>query len=248
MLAASSILLAFCCAADAGSRTSPARLVVVIDDVGYNLERGLRLVQLPEPLTLAILPSAPNARVVAEAAWAAGKEVILHQPMEALTGPGQRDALTLAMDRARFVDTLNRALATLPNSVGVSNHTGSLLTQFEEPMNWLMAHISRRGLYFLDSRTTPNTVAVAAAHNWSVPVLRRDVFLDHELNEVALWSAFERAVGLARSRGYAVLIAHPHEMSIGLLEAALPDLEDVTVVSAGTPVRQATHLEALALR
>lgn len=214
------------------------KLAVVIDDVGYNLERGRRAIDIPSAVTVAILPFAPNTRVLAEHARRAGKEVILHQPMQSLGSLEQeRDTLTLTMDRDRFTQTLNRAIANLPQSSGVSNHTGSLLTQHQQSMNWLMAHLSDRGLYFLDSRTTKNTVAEATALNFAVPVIRRDVFLDNERTPHALVRAFDRALHFSRTRGHAVMIAHPHRVSLEFLERALPGLLDVEVVPVSALVR-----------
>lgn len=213
------------------------KLAVVIDDVGYNLERGRRAIDLPANVTLAILPFAPNTRALAEHAQRAGKEVILHQPMQSLGSlPQEQDTLTLAMNRDRFTQTLNRAFDNLPQSSGVSNHTGSLLTQHQQSMNWLMAHLSDRGLYFLDSRTTKKTVAEATAVNFAVPVVRRDVFLDNERTPEFLARAFDRALHLSRTRGHAVLIAHPHQVSLEFLERALPGLVGVEVVPVSAVV------------
>ena len=223
------------------ARAPRPKLAVVMDDMGYNLTLGRRVINLPVPVTVAILPHAPNAHTLAVDARWAGKEVILHQPMEAMNSRRrEHGTLMLAMNRPLFTTTLTAALRAVPYSVGVSNHTGSLLTQHEEPMSWLMAHIGSRGLYFLDSRTTADTVAVRAARAWGVPVLRRDVFLDHEPTPEAIEAAFERVLGIARDRGHAVLIAHPLAQSVRWLETRLPALHDVQVVSAGDLARSLT--------
>ena len=201
------------------------KLAIVIDDVGYNLRRGEQLLALPKALTLGMLPYAPHALEIAERAHASGREIILHQPMEPVAAerlePG---TLALDMSAERFEAQFDAALARLPNITGVNNHTGSLLTAHRQPMERLMAGIARRGLYFLDSRTTPHTVAESTARAHDVPTIRRDVFLDHIRTEAHLEAAFERSLAIARRRGQAVVIAHPYQITVAFLEEKLESL------------------------
>jgi polysaccharide deacetylase 2 family uncharacterized protein YibQ len=125
------------------------------------------------------------------------------------------------------------ALDAIPSRVGVSNHTGSLLTQHRTPMQHLMNEVHARGLFFLDSRTSAQTVALNVALETGVPALKRDVFLDHERNPEAIHTAFEKALRVARRQGYAVAIGHPYRETLDYLEmrlAALPN--DVRLVKA----------------
>jgi polysaccharide deacetylase 2 family uncharacterized protein YibQ len=141
----------------------------------------------------------------------------------------------------------------LPNVTGVNNHTGSLLTAHRLPMEQLMAGIARRGLYFLDSRTTPHTVAESTARALQVPTLRRDVFLDHVRSEASLEAAFAQSLAIARRRGQAVVIAHPYAITVAFLEeklAALPGDVVLTTLSELVPHKRvpeklATKKEAM---
>ncbi len=225
----------------------PARLAIVIDDVGYSLRRGEQLLALPKALTLGMLPYAPHALEIAERAHASGREIILHQPMEPVAA-NELEPGTLALDMTpeRFEAQFEAALARLPNITGVNNHTGSLLTAHRQPMEQLMAGIARRGLYFLDSRTTPHSVAETTARAHQVPTLRRDVFLDHIRSEAHLEAAFERSLAIARRRGQAVVIAHPYPMTVAFLSEKLEALpEDVVLttlsdlVPPAIPIRRA---------
>lgn len=203
----------------------PLRLAVVIDDLGYNPVLDQRIINWPYPMTLAVLPGAPNAGRVGSAAQAAGKEVILHQPMQPyhsrLHEPGN---LTAEMSWSEFELTLQDNLAAVPYTVGLNNHTGSQLTEDSQSMHRLMQHLRQQGLYFLDSRTTPNTVAMTIAEEWGVPTVSRDVFLDHIRTPAAVEREFRRALGLARRNGQAVLIAHPNALSVNFLDQALQTL------------------------
>ncbi|MEM9621861.1 MAG: divergent polysaccharide deacetylase family protein [Pseudomonadota bacterium] len=214
-----------------------ADLAIVIDDVGYSLERGQRVVNLPGQLTLAVLPFAPHTDQLVRQAVRAGKDVIVHQPMEpqaATREEEERGTLKLAMQAEEFNSVLDEALAAVPYRSGLSNHTGSLLTQHREPMARLMSQLSWRGLYFLDSRTTAATVALDMARQMGVPAVRRDVFLDHHRDRRAIHQAFEQALRVARYQGHAVLVGHPYPMSLDYLEQRLTDLPaDIRLVSAG---------------
>lgn len=221
--------------------TQAAELAIVIDDVGYHEARTDRLLALPGPLTLAVLPFAPHSRDVALRAAYHDKEVILHQPMEPNPSPWvrlERGTLLSSMADAELMRMLEASINAIPNLAGVSNHTGSLLTAHPHAMRLVMQVIKARGLYFLDSRTTAQTVALDTARAAAIPAARRDVFLDHVIERQSIHAAFQQALALARKRGQAILIAHPYELSIQYLEHALAELPgDVKLVTAGSLAR-----------
>ena len=156
-----------------------------------------------------------------------------------------RGNLTTAMDRQAFEQTLLASLASVPHRVGVSNHTGSRLTEHDERMGWVMDTLEEEGLFFVDSRTSAQTIAFDTAQSYGLPSLSRDVFLDHVLTEAALEASFNRALRLAKLRGYAVLIAHPHELSLRYLEQRLPQVvanAEVRLVPASSLVSRGRSL------
>lgn len=228
------------------SGTGPAAagpvIALIIDDVGDRPVEGLRTVRLPGPVACAFLPHTPHARELAERAHAAGKEVMLHLPMQATRGnrlgPG---GVTIDMSRALFLRTLRDDLASLPYVAGVNNHMGSLLTRHPGHMSWLMEELRYRGeLFFIDSRTSARSVAQQLAREWEVPTSGRDVFLDHHRSRPAIRAAFEQLLRVARVQGSAVGIGHPYPETLDVLEEALPRLqaEGVRLV----PVRELIEL------
>ena len=211
--------------ADAG------RLAIVIDDIGYSRDAGERVLALPNAISIAVLPFTPHAMALARRAQAIGKDVLLHQPLESEDESVQAvRTLTLNMSSDDIKREVEAGLNAIPGVKGVSNHTGSRFTQDVPSMNALMSVVSARGLFFLDSRTTARTVAMRVASKWGVPALRRDVFLDHDREMDAIEAAFEQALAIANSRGYAVLIAHPHDITLKFLEKRLAGLEETTLV------------------
>ncbi len=202
------------------------QIALVIDDLGYRRKDGERAVALPGNVTLSFLPGTPYARHLALLAHEKRREVILHLPMESLTGralgPG---ALTREMSQTQVIQTVRADLDSIPHVVGVSNHMGSLLTQNSQSMAWLMETLKAHGgLYFLDSRTTSETVAEHMAASYGIPHLKRDVFLDNTPQHAEIARQFEKLVALSKKQGYAVGIGHPHAETLDILEQLLPTL------------------------
>ncbi|WP_150304747.1 divergent polysaccharide deacetylase family protein [Pseudomonas saliphila] len=229
-------------ASESAEASDRPTLGIIIDDLGHNYSRGRRVIDMPAPVTLAILPHTAVAARLAKEANAAGRIAILHLPMQnganLSPGPG---ALFADMDRETFSATLRGNLDDFGPIVGVNNHMGSLLTTLRPQMNWLMEELRGRDLFFVDSRTSAQTQAAVAAQEHGVAHVSRNVFLDNELTPQALQSAFDRALVEARTNGVAVLIGHPHEQTLAFLEQVLPGLEQregVQVVAIGELVGQ----------
>lgn len=223
------ILLLLCllpCAAIANERPPPV-ISILIDDIGPALKPGQRAIGLPGPVAFAFLPHTQHSAPLAEAAARRGKEVLLHLPMQAVQdGPLGPGAVTLEMDHVEFINAVRNALAAVPHTVGVNNHMGSLLTRHPGHMTWLMQELKARGdLFFLDSRTSVQTVAERMAREQGVPALRRHVFLDHDPSPEAVAAEFERLIALARRQGHAIAIGHPYASTLSLLEQRLPLLK-----------------------
>ena len=205
------------------------RLAVIIDDLGYEFAAGQRVVNLPGPVACAILPSTPSAKRLAEAARANGKEILLHLPLQAQesSGPVEPGGLLLDMSRSQFAETFASDIEAVPFAVGVNSHRGSMLTRHPGHMSWLMEEIAARGnLFFVDSYTTAESVALQLAQEAGIPSTRRDVFLDPDRSPATLVREFARLKKLARESGFAVGIGHPYPATLDFLEQELPGLSD----------------------
>jgi hypothetical protein len=202
------------------------RVAVVIDDVGYSLDNLEPFLATKLDLSLSVLPGLPHSREAARRIRDAGKEVLLHLPMQAQNGsnPGPVAVLTQMSDE-EIRRLLDAALDEVP-ATGANNHMGSLATADERIMRVVLEHLEGRGLFFLDSRTTPESVALRVAREVGALALKRDVFLDNDPAIEAMRGQLFEALALAEQRGQAVLIGHVQNPQIvGLLEAALPELE-----------------------
>jgi len=206
---------------------------IIIDDIGYRHIDDINALALPGPITYAIMPHSPHAIKMSELATRAGKDIILHMPMEAVEdesnrflGPG---ALKQDMNETQFITTMVHNLRSVPNIIGVNNHMGSLLSMDKEKMGWLMDYLDVRKIFYIDSVTTGNSIAAQVARNNNVPYLRRDVFLDNSTSRDAIYAQFLELVRVARRKGSAVAIGHPHPETIEVLTANLGKLQEFGV-------------------
>lgn len=222
-----------------GTAHATARVAIIIDDMGHH-PNNQRFIELAAPLTYSFLPYTAYAAQQATKAAAAGYEVMLHLPMA--SGPHHDagiDALQVDESREELVARLNAALARVPQARGVNNHMGSLLTTNATAMQSIMAELAARQLFFIDSRTTAETVAESTARIAGVRTARRHVFLDHDRTEAGLKKAWQELIVQAEARGFAIAIAHPHDLTYTFLQKHLDELEQrgITLVPASALTR-----------
>jgi len=210
-----------------------ARLTIVIDDLGYNLSVPERLLALGLPLTFSIIPGQTYSTEVAQRARQAGRDFIVHIPMEPAGYPSDDpgpNALLLRTDDERTRAQVEEQLDSLPGAVGANNHMGSAYTADMGKMGIVQEQIAARGLIFLNSKTGPTPVPAAIAHSRGYAYLERDVFLDNERSESAIRNQLSAAIHQARAHGHAIAIGHPYPETYRVLRERLPHLAQEGVI------------------
>jgi polysaccharide deacetylase 2 family uncharacterized protein YibQ len=201
-------------------RNGVPRIGIIIDDLGYDPFIFESFLKLDLPLAFSVLPQAPYTQSIAGKARRMGHELILHLPMEPADyprvnpGPG---ALLTTMRHAKIRATIRRDLEEVPGVQGVNNHMGSLFTTKRDKMAVVMRELKKRDLFYVDSRTTTETVAYELAEKMGVPVASRSVFLDNDLSSTVIKFQLERLLGIARHSGAAIGIGHPNVETLSLL-------------------------------
>jgi uncharacterized protein len=178
-------------------------------------------------LTLSVLPDVRYSGEVAREAAASGKGVMLHLPMEALSGinPGPGKVTTAMSDR-EIVTAVQADLAQVPFVQGVNNHEGSKASADPRVMHDVIGVLAQRGnLFFIDSRTNAASVGESTARDLGVPTAARDVFLDNQATVAYSEAQLLRAAAIARERGSAIAIGHPKPTTLEALRAMIPQLE-----------------------
>lgn len=201
-------------------------VAVVIDDVGLDRPRSKRAWELPGPLTMSFLPYAKDLREQAKAARAKGHELMLHLPMEpnGRNDPGP-NALLVSLSDSELRQRTMAALDSFDGFAGVNNHMGSRFTAFKPGMETVLRQLKGRGLMFLDSRTSAQSVGDQLAQEMGVPSIVRHVFLDDEETLDAVRKKLAEAEAIARRQGFVVVIGHPHEVTLQALAEWLPGVQ-----------------------
>lgn len=200
-----------------------ARVAIVIDDLGRSVADVENLAELGIPLSYGVLPFETRTAEVIDELNRRGAEVLCHLPMEpsndADPGPG---ALTGDMSAGKLRRGTRSAVAATRGAVGVNNHMGSGLTANGRKMRPILEEVAALGLFFLDSRTSSETVGYSLALELGVPAAERQVFLDPDAEAETITLQFRRLLDLARRDGAAIGIGHPHPVTVEVLRRELP--------------------------
>lgn len=201
-------------------------IAVIIDDMGLDFARTARAIELVGPLTMSFLTYARNLKAQVAAARSAGHELMIHLPMEpedtdAYAGP---KVIKRDLSEEELKRRLKWAFGRFEGYVGINNHMGSRYTADRPGMMLVLAEIKRRGLLFIDSRTSGNSVAPSVARQLAVPFAQRHVFLDDDPTSGSIIRQLKALEGVARKQGFGIAIGHPRDTTISELEKWLPTL------------------------
>ena len=204
-----------------------ARLAIVIDDFGYTSGPIAALAALPRPVTFAILPYRPHSAEALQAAKASGKEAILHLPMmpQQASAASEENTISPSMSDGEIRSIVEKALHSLPGVIGVNNHQGSLATADSRVMKQVLNVLHNRGLFFVDSRTSSQSVGRMTARQLGVPAAENDLFLDNVDEVDAVKQKLRTAGNLALRSGSAVVIGHARMHTATALREVIPELE-----------------------
>jgi uncharacterized protein len=203
-------------------------VAIIIDDLGYDKKLAIKLSNLDAVLTFSILPYSPFQKSIARLSRDKGFGTMLHLPMEPVeypnVDPGPGTLLT-SMTPDQLTHQLEKDLDAVPFIKGVNNHMGSKMTAESSQMYQIFSILKKKGLYFVDSRTTVDTLCKPSARLFQIPFAQRDVFLDHRLEVKFIRKQLKELVRIAQRNGYAVGIGHPHSLTYQVLQEMLPDLQ-----------------------
>jgi len=217
-------------------------VAIIVDDMGNSKREADLLLGINVPMTFSIIPGLANAREVAEAAHRKGREVMVHIPMEpkgVTKKPFEKNGLLLDMSDADILMRLRGYIDAVPYAVGANNHMGSRFTEDRAKMRTVLNVLKEKGMFFIDSKTTPASVGDTLAREMGIHTAARNVFLDNDQDVAAIQAQIEKLAGLARKTGSAIGICHPHKSTITALAMALPALksEGITFVPASELTR-----------
>ena len=200
-------------------------IAIVMDDLGIDQRRTGVAIDLPAPITLAFIPYGYRLSTHTRRARENGHELLVHLPMEPLNAnadPG-KNALLKGLTDKQLRSRIEWNLTRFQGFVGINNHMGSKFTAWERGMKLVVETLKDRGLIFLDSKTTKNTVGLRLATALNVPNAARDVFLDNEISIKSIQRQLKLLERVARKNGSAIGICHPHDATVKVLRDWIPN-------------------------
>lgn len=203
-------------------------LAIVVDDNGYDTTRDAEWLKFPGKITVAVIPFGPSSRRLAKAAHERGFGVLINVPMEPVSPISDRTdgfRLRRGMSREEMSVLFDRMAKENTWASGASNHMGSAFTADPESMATFATLLKSRGLFFLDNMTTSRSVAVQSALKAGIPVVRRDVFFDTDMEPEEMRLQWKRALSIAKKKGEAVLVSHGRKESLRALLDLVVDLD-----------------------
>ena len=209
----------------------PMRGVIglIIDDFGYRNDHVSNgFLQLPGKLTYAIIPGHDYSQLFSKKAYDAGYEIIVHLPMENIgkTYGEEEYVLMSYFQDDEIKNRINKAFDLLPESIGLNNHQGSRGTADSRVMTLVAGVIKEKKKFFIDSRTTNNSLAETTMRKYGVPTNKRDVFLDNELDEEKIKIQLLELADVSEEKGIAIGIGHVKPQTLNVLAKEIPVLQE----------------------
>lgn len=207
-------------------RFKKARVALVLDDWGYNLENLEMLRKIKQPVTLSVLPNLPYSQTIAEFSRGKNIEIILHLPLESYNHSHmENDTICCNMKEDEIAEIFNEALVSVPYSRGISNHMGSRATEDKNVMSVIFGQMKKKEFFFLDSVVTKKTICRGLARKIGLKFAKRDVFLDNEDDKFYIKSQMEKLAELAKINGQAVGIGHDRQLTLEVICEEMENLE-----------------------
>jgi hypothetical protein len=232
----------------AATPQSVPAIAIVIDDLGADAVDTRRAIALPKEVSLSFLPYPDASPELAREGLRAGHQIVVHVPMEpqGATDPGPMALLThLSADEN--VSRLNWALSRIEGYSGINNHEGSKFTADRAALVPVIEQLAQRHVFFLDSRTAPDTAVVPLARAFGVASAGRDIFLDDVLTPDAIAAQLTQAEKLASQQGVVIAIGHPHGVTMDVLAkwTATVASRGYELITASEAIQKKTERDAL---
>ncbi len=223
-------------------RKERAKVAILMDDLGINLERGIAAINLDIPVSVAIIPGEQHATDLMRFAHEKQREILIHMPMEPISYPKNDPGplgLFISQTDEEIVAQTKHLIELIPYAVGGNNHMGSEFTRHSDKMDLVLAEMEKSQLFFVDSLTIADSVAHQEAKRLGVPTTIRDRFLDNEREVEKISVQLEGLVTLAKINGHAIGICHPYPETILALELFAQQLDTLNIEIV--PLAQLVH-------
>ncbi|MEY8348331.1 divergent polysaccharide deacetylase family protein [Bacillus cereus] len=208
------------------------KVAIVIDDFGNNMKGTERMLSLPIPLTVAVMPFLPSTKQDAVAAHQKGHEVILHMPMEPIKGKKEwlgPKAITTDLSNHEIEKRIEQAIQDVPHAIGMNNHMGSKVTADERIMRIILSVCKKHNLFYLDSKTNPNSVVPKIGKELGVPIVENQLFFDDVYTSSHITKQAQVLLQRIKEKPVVVAIGHvgpPGEITSHVIQSSIPKVRE----------------------
>jgi len=220
-------------------------VAIIVDDIGYDLNAARALMKIDASLTFAILPFQNHSREAAEMFHKAKREILLHLPMEPVSYPQEKPgegALFTDMNNEELLFQLKKNISAVPYVAGVSNHMGSKFMIDEQKLYLVFKELKKGNMFFVDSRTSPDTKATLIAKKTDLNIAERKVFIDNNRNYNEIYN---NLISVAKNNDDSpiIIIGHPYPETIRALKDAVKVMraKGISIVPASRIIKEARN-------
>ena len=220
------------------------KMAILLDDGGNSSELAERFAKSKYPMAIAILPHLEYSKEAAKISSAYGKSIFLHYPMQPKSYPdtdsGEGSAL-VSMPEILIEGVTKKNFEEFSgvHIDGFNNHMGSAITEDRAKMSQIFKYAKKYTDTFVDSRTTPNSVAYDECVKAGLRCGINKKFIDNDNDVNTIIKMIYEAAEIAKKDGEVLVIGHIRQKTLEALEIALPILESrkVAIVPIKTLVR-----------
>ncbi|MBN1365112.1 MAG: divergent polysaccharide deacetylase family protein [Syntrophaceae bacterium] len=220
-------------------------VAIIIDDIGYDLNAAKALMKIDANLTFSVLPFQKYSREAAKMLHKAKKEILLHLPMEPVSYPQEKPgegALFTDMNNEELLFQLKNDIYAVPYIVGVSNHMGSKFMNDEQKLSLVFKELKKRNMFFVDSRTSPDTKALSIAKKTGLNIAERKIFIDNNRNYNEI---YDNLINVTKSNDDSpvIIIGHPYPETVRALKDAVEVMraKGISIVPASRIIKEARN-------
>jgi len=210
-------------------KTKKPKLVIIIDDVAFKNEVKL-IKSIPYKITPSFFPPTPRHPYTPLYAKSFNHYMV-HVPMQAMHfAHPEPNTMNISWSYAQIKNRIDEIKKLFPKAKFINNHTGSKFTSNLQAMNSLFLVLKEDNLSFVDSRTTPYSKSKVVNKIYKIKLFQRNIFLDNEINQSYIRNQLKKAINLAKKRGYAIAIGHPHKITLETIKNSKDLLKQVDVI------------------
>jgi|GEM_PF-1245043 len=205
------------------------RIAILVAGLGLNQAASMAAIDtLPSGVTLGFSPYGQDLQGLVSAARGNGNEVVMELPLEPYdfpnNDPGQNTLIADASTKANG-NRLSRVMSRFTGYAGLASVEGGKFLADPKNTRLLLDAMRKRGVYFVDSSVSDQSVARDEAQRTGTPFARVNLRIDANPSRDTIAEALSALEKLALQRGSAIGVAGSYPGAIGQIATWANELD-----------------------